>query len=120
MADARLALRCKKAALKFYPDGIAPFDEARLNDLYYTEKTLQEKKAALLREKADKREIADVSARLDAAAAEIKALQEEYRRYAESTKAYHEAKKYLTQAANYARFGELDDLYGAGTPEATE
>ncbi len=114
VADARLALRCKKSAQKYYPNGIAPFDEARLNDLYYTEKTLQEKKAALLREKADKREIADVSARLDAAAADIKAQQEEYRRYAESTKAYHEAKKYLAQAENYARFGELDDLYGAG------
>ena len=50
---------------------------------------------------------------LAVSAAEIKALQEEDRRYAESTKAYHEAKKYLAQAANYARFGELDDIYGA-------
>ena len=111
VAAAKLALRCKKAALKYYPDGIAAFDEARLNDLYYTEKTLQEQKTELLRQKADKGEIAAVSGQLDAAAKGIKEMQAEYQRYIDSTKIYHDAVKYLAQAANYARFGELDSLY---------
>ena len=109
--DAKLALRCKKAAEKYYPNGVTAFDEARLNDLYDREKMLQEQKAALLRQKADKGEVSSVSAQLRETAASIKALQEEYRRYLESTKIYHEAKKYIAQANNYARFGELDDVY---------
>jgi hypothetical protein len=113
VADARLALRCKKAALKYYPDGVKPFDEARLTDLYGRETALQEQKAALLKQKAGKSAIADVSARLRQTGAEIKTAQEEYLHYAESTKVYREAKKYLAQAENYARFGELDDMYGS-------
>ena len=113
VADARLALRCKKAALKYYPDGIKPFDEAVLTDLYGRETALQEQKAELLKQKADKHGIAEVTARLRQTGAEIKAAQEEYRRFSESTKVYREAKKYLVQAENYARFGELDDMYGS-------
>ena len=120
IADARLALRCKKAAAKYYPDGIREFDEARLTDLYETEKSLQEQKAALLKQKADKREIADLSAKLREAAAAIKALQEEYQHYLESTKVLHEAKKYVAQADNYARFGELDDMYQSANDTAAE
>ena len=54
--DAKLALRSKKAALKYYPDGIREFDETRLTDLYDTEATLQNKKSAMLKEKAGKKE----------------------------------------------------------------
>ena len=60
---------------------------------------------------ADKDEIAAVSGQLDAAAKGIKDMQAEYQRYIDSTKIYHDAVKYLAQAANYARFGELDSLY---------
>ena len=70
--------------------------------------------AVLERKKAEdemKHEIADVSAKLRETAAAIKAAQEEYQHYLESTKILHEAKKYLAQAENYARFGELDEMY---------
>ena len=111
VADAKLALRCKKAARKYYPGGVKEFDEARLNGLYDTEKDLQEQKAALLKRKADRQTLAAVSGRLRETAAAIRAAQAEYQRYLESTKVWHEAKKYITQAENYARFGELDELY---------
>ena len=118
--DARLALRSKKAAEKYYPNGITPFDEARLNDLYDLEKTLQNKKAALLKEKADKDEVSSVSAQLKEVSVNIRSLQEEYRRFLESTKSYHEAKKYIAQAQNYARFGELDDMYQSVSTKESE
>ncbi|MBR5409583.1 MAG: MFS transporter [Clostridia bacterium] len=120
IADAKLALRCKKAAAKYYPDGVTPFDEEKLNDLFEREKSLQEEKAALLKQKAGKEEISSVSAQLREAARNIKALQEEYQHYLESTKVWHEAKKYVTQAENYERFGELDDLYKSVNDEKAE
>ena len=111
IADAKLALRCKKAALKYYPQGITAFDEGALNALYEKEKTLGEKKAALLKEKAGRREIAAVAAQLQAVEREIKTAHEEYQHFMESTKVVHEAQKFITQAKNYARFGELDSAY---------
>ncbi len=111
VADARLALRCKKAAQKYYPGGIVEFDEDALKALYQTEKELGERKAALLKNRAAKTELAEVSAELGRTAKKIKAMHEEYRHYAESTKVYHEAKKYIAQAGNYARFGELDSAF---------
>ena len=50
IADAKLALRCKKAAAKYFPDGIPAFEEETLDRLYKEEKSLTEKKAALLKE----------------------------------------------------------------------
>lgn len=120
VADAKLALRCKKAATKYYPGGITAFDEARLNALYETEEALQAQKAGLLKQKADRREIAAVSAKLRETGAAVKAAQEEYRRYLESTKVWHEAKKYLAQAENYARFGELDEIYQSAAEETAD
>ena len=108
IADAGLALRCKKAAAKYYPDGIKEFDEAALTALYDRDKELGEKKAALLKDKADKKEIAAVTTELRNVAAKIKAMQEAYQHYAESTKVVREARKFVTQAENYARFGEMD------------
>ena len=111
IADAKLTLRCKKAALKYYPDGIEAFDEAALNALYAEETALGEQKAALLKAKAGKQEVAAVSAQLRDVGQKIKTKHEEYQHFMESTKVYHDAQKYITQAKNYARFGELDDAY---------
>lgn len=111
VADAKLALRCKKAALKYYPDGITVFDEEKLNALYEREKTLGERKTELLKNKAGKKETAELNRELKKTAAGIKAAHDVYQRYIESTKVYHEALKYIAQAENYSRFGELDSLY---------
>lgn len=117
IAAAKLGMRCQKAMAKNYPNGIAEFDEDKLNALYDEETALTEKRAALLKEKADKSAIADISAQQKEVAREIKAMTEEYQRYAESTKVYYDAKRYLTEAANYAKFGELDMLYAQTVAE---
>ena len=111
IADAGLALRCKKAVAKYYPNGIILFHENELSALYDEEKALGEKKAALLREKADKTELAAITAEIRANARKIKAKQEEYQRFMESAKVVREARKFLSQAENYSRFGELDSIY---------
>ena len=111
VADARLLLRCKKAARKYYPNGIKEFDEAVLNALYAKENELGEKKAALLKAKAGKDEIAALTAESAQTARSIKALHEEYRRYAECTRVYRDALRFIAQAKNYARFGELDTAF---------
>ncbi len=111
IADAKLALRCKKAAAKYFPDGIPAFEEETLDRLYKEEKSLTEKKAALLKEEGSKEEIKAVSAGLNRVSKEIRNLHGEYQRYMESTKVFHEAKKRLSQAENYAKFSELDLRY---------
>ena len=111
IADAKLALRSKKAAAKYFPDGISVFEEETLDRLYKEEITLTEKKAALLKEKGRKEEIKAVSDDLNRISKEIKNMHGEYRRYMESTKVFHEAKKLLSQAENYAKFSELDLRY---------
>ncbi len=111
VADAKLGLRSKKACMKYYPEGIKAFDVDALHAMEKEENELDEKKAQMLREKAGKDEIAAVAARQKEILARIKEQTQEYQRFIESTMVYSEAKKYITQAENYARFGELDSLY---------
>lgn len=113
IADAKLAIRCKKAADKYYANGIKPYDENELNALYEKEKALMERKSALLKAKGEKDEIAELSSKLKSFSKEIKLMQQEYQHFSESTKVYFEAKKYIEQAENYARFGEIDTMYNA-------
>ena len=51
-------------------------------------------------------------------------MHEEYQHYNESTKVYTEACKFITQAENYSRFGELDSMYVTSSaddsPESVE
>ena len=111
VADAKLGLRSKKAALRYYPNGIAEFDAEGFRRLEEEEKALAERKASLLKAKAGKDEIAEADRRHKDALRQIEALETEYQHYSESTKVYTEAKKYVTQAENYARFGELAEKY---------
>ena len=41
----------------------------------------------------------------------INELNEEHQHFVQSTGVYHKAKKYIEQAENYAKFGELDSKY---------
>jgi len=111
VADAKLGMRSKKALLKYYPDGITEFNEEELLGLYDTEKELTEKKAKLLKEKGSADEIKSVSEELRDAQEKIKVLTVEHQHFTESTKVYHDAFKYIQQAENYARFGEIDTMY---------
>ena len=72
-----------------------------------------ERKSALLKEKGEKDKIAQLSGKLKTISKEIKLKQQEYQHFSESTKVYFEAKKYIEQAENYARFGEIDTMYNA-------
>lgn len=115
--DAKLALRCRKAALRYYPDGVPAFDEAALEALYEKEAALAEEKRALL-SAGDRARLKTVSAEQRALSKEIKTATLAHQHFAESTKVVNEAKKYLTQAACYEKFGELHSRYqesAAGT-----
>ena len=111
IADAKLALRSRKAMLKYYPDGLKIFDEEEFERTCEAEKELTEKKTEMLKNGADREEIRKISAQLTEVSEKIKALNEEHQHFAESTKVYTDAGKYITQAENYARFGELDSRF---------
>ena len=111
VADVKQELRCRKAAIKYYPQGLEAFDEDALSAMYEKEKALGEQKAALLKSKAEASRIAAVNAELKTLSRGIKETQKTYRQYMECTKALRDAQKYLTQAKNYAAFGELDSRF---------
>ncbi len=117
ISDAKLCVRSQKAAIKYYPNGITAFDDKQLSDLYDFETALAEKKAALLKSKADKLSIKEISKEQSDVAKQIKALSEEHQHYLEAAKAYNEAMKFIQQSENYARFGELDTIYKKAVDE---
>ena len=108
--DAKLALRCRKAALAYYPDGVPAFDEAKLQTLYEKEAALAEEKRSLL-SLGERAKLKTVSAEQKALTKQIKAATLEHQHFAESTKVLTEANKFLTQAACYEKFGELHSRY---------
>ena len=117
ISDARLALRCRTAAEKYYPDGVPAFDEEALHALYEKEEALAQEKRRLL-SGGEREKLKAVSAAQKALTKEIKAATAAHQRFAESTKVYTEAKKYLTQAACYEKFGELHSRYQRSTETA--
>lgn len=120
VADAKSVIRCKKETLKRYPEGITVFDEDEFNKAYDANKQLSEKKVELMKQisaaKKEKSgdlaslnaELKQISAELSKNAAEIAVMDKEYERYAICTKAYNDSVKLLKQAANYAKFRELE------------
>ncbi|MBQ6264119.1 MAG: MFS transporter [Clostridia bacterium] len=111
VTDAKLGLRSKKAMAKYYPDGIKEFDEAEFDALCIKENELAEKKSALLKEKSSKSEVAKIAAEQAEISKRINELNEEHQHFVQSTSVYHKAAKYIEQAENYAKFGELDSIY---------
>ena len=65
----------------------------------------------MLKEKAPKDEIKKISAEQAEVSKRINELNEEHQHFVQSTGVYHKAKKYIEQAENYAKFGELDSKY---------
>lgn len=114
IADAKLGLRSQRAMTKYYPNGIVVFDQAERDRAYDQSNDLLEEKTRLLREGADKAAVADVARRQKEVDARIEALEEEHQHFVDSTKVYQVAAKYLRQAADYARFGELNEKFTAG------
>ncbi len=120
VADAKLGLRSRNAARKYYPQGINAFDEDEFNALCREEEALAEKKREMLKTGADKAEIKKISVSQAEIAEKIKSLNLEHQHFAESTKVYSEAKKFITAAGNYEKFGELDSMYSVSASENTE
>ena len=107
IADAKLSLRCKRAALRYYPNGADAFDADALNRLYDEEQALTKRKTRLLKSGADRQALAEVSAALRTLSDQIKMHHTAYQHFLESTKVIHEAQKLLTQAQNYETFCAL-------------
>lgn len=111
IADAKLGLRSQKAMAKYYPHGTAAFSEEELTELYALSDKLSQQRAELLKKKAPKEQIESVAREEKSVGEKIKKLTQERQNFTDSVKVYTEAKKFIAQAENYARFGELDTKY---------
>ena len=107
IADARLALRSRKAAEKYFPQGLTQVREQELQSLFEKEASLNEQRRALLANGGAKSELKQLSAKQKELNKQIKTATVRYQHFTESTKVYTEAKKYLAQAACYEKFGAL-------------
>lgn len=107
VADARELLRSKKAALKYYPDGIKAFDENNLKMLYEKESALGKEKQEKLKAGADKSVISGLNKELDEIEKRITDATKERERFTESTRAYEKAGKYIETARQYDSFCQL-------------
>lgn len=105
---AKLGLRSRKAMMKYYPKGDMSFDEEYFNSLYSKDKEMSERRVKMVKNHEDKASLQKLSLEQKENSALIKAAEEEYQRYSESTKVYAEAVKYIHQAENYEKFSELD------------
>ncbi|MBQ6419778.1 MAG: MFS transporter [Clostridia bacterium] len=113
-----------RAARKYYPEGLVPFDNAVLDALFKAEDdnalALRHAMAALKRAKekrlpeaaaAAKAQIRQLKTEERAIAAKIKKASEEYTVYYRAAKPYMDACKLLRQSESYRRLDEITALY---------
>ena len=113
VADAKLALRSRKAMIRYYSDGVRLFDESGYQKLLAEEADLEQKKRELLNSGGGRDEIRRINALQKENEAAIKSQIGEYQRFSESTKIFSASKKLCAQADNYAKYGELLTRYDA-------
>lgn len=124
MEEAKVLLRGKRTALKYYPDGVPGYDISVFKTLFDEADRLDEQRRltfmelAVAREKRDSVKIDDLHARLKRIAAEkkesdrkIKKENEAYSVWNRSVKAYTDAAKLIAQERDYDRFDEVEALY---------
>lgn len=124
ISDAKSIIRCKKATLKYYPDGIKEYDASQLDSLYEEETRLMEAKMEIMKKLSSakksggkseaerlSKELKSIDGSIKANAEKIKVESKKYEQYTVCTKAYSDAEKLLKQAENYAKFGEIDLIY---------
>ncbi|MCR5523911.1 MAG: MFS transporter [Clostridia bacterium] len=109
--DAKLALRSRKARIRYYGETVTPFDEQGYQMLLAEESDLEKKKRDLLIAGANREEIRRISAQQKEVDTKIKLQAKEYQQFEESVKIYSKSKKLCSQAENYAKFGELLTRY---------
>ena len=114
----------KKAATKYFPNGIKEFDTAIFEVLFDKEDKLAEDLAATYeklydaRDRKDKSRIEKYMQSVKAIKAEQKKVENEIKKatndnsvYNRAAKPYINAKKLITQSENYARFDEIAAMY---------
>ena len=114
----------KKAAAKYFPNGIKEFDTSIFETLFDKEDKLAEeleatyKKLYDARDRKDKPAIEKYMQAVKAIRAEQKVVENEIKKatnensvYNRAAKPYINAKKLLTQSENYARFDEIAAMY---------
>lgn len=124
MEEAKVLLRGKRTALKYYHDGVPEYDISVFKTLFDEADRLDEQRRltfmelAVAREKRDSVKIDDLHARLKRIAAEkkesdrkIKKENEAYSVWNRSVKAYTDAAKLIAQERDYDRFDEVEALY---------
>lgn len=116
LSDARAIVRCKKAAQKYYPDGIKEFDASILDRLYEEETQLTEEKLSIMKELSEAKKakngdaailsekLKNASAKIAENSASIKEKTKELEHYTACTKAFTDAQRLLKQAENYSAF----------------
>lgn len=114
----------KKAAKKYFPNGIKEFDTSIFETLFNKEDNLAEELEAAYKKLYDARDRKDKSAVekhmqvVKSIRAEQKAVENEIKKatndnsvYNRAAKPYINAKKLLTQSENYAKFDEIAAMY---------
>ncbi|MBQ7652807.1 MAG: MFS transporter [Clostridia bacterium] len=117
--DAKLGVRSKLAANKYYPDGKIEFDKKAYDDLYDEYNLVMEEKAKLLKEKGSKEDIEWIKIKQKEITVIMKKANEERERYLQATAVFAAAEKYVRWAENYARFGEIREKYSALSVDAS-
>lgn len=114
----------KRTFIKYYKNGIEPYDTALLDELYETENAIQLKileisdRIKVAKESGLKDDLPQLkqdfrSLRIEKSDVQrlIKIEEHRYSLYCRAVKPYIEAQRVISQAESYARLGELEDEY---------
>ena len=124
LSTAKNFVYAKKAAAKYFPNGIKEFDTGIFETLFDKEDKLAEdleatyKKLYAARDRKDKPAVDKFMQAVKAIRAEQKNVENEIKKatnensvYNRAAKPYIDAKKLLTQSENYAKFDEIAAMY---------
>lgn len=124
IAKAKDFIHAKKAAQKYFPNGIKEFDTSIFETLFAKEDKLAEEleaaytKLYTARDRKNKQDIDKYMNAVKAIKAEQKAVENELKQatndnsvYNRAARPYIKAKKLITQSENYARFDEIAEMY---------
>lgn len=124
IAKAKDFIHAKKAAAKYFPNGIKEFDTGIFEVLFAKEDKLAEEleatytKLYTARDRKNKQDIDKYMNAVKAIKAEQKAVENDLKKatndnsvYNRAANPYIKAKKLVTQSENYARFDEIAEMY---------
>ena len=120
--EAKTALRAKKLALKYYPDGIEEFDMSRFDELFAKDDELDlaigdayKDMRAAKKEGRDPAGARAAAKRLSAERRDVKkqiaSLNKEYERFSNASAPFLNARRMVVQADNYGHLQEISAQY---------